>query len=127
MADKKPVKLVFRSDDANRVISWPCTISVPQDNGERQDQLVTARFKLMASDEVQKYFDALARLSEPKHPWGNVAFLQDALTGFEGLQDESGTEADNEAAKTLLLSLPYAVDGLVRGYFDMIGTRLPKN
>jgi hypothetical protein len=124
---KGTISLIFKAADAKRVIAWPCPISVPLEGGKREEQTVTPRFRLMKSDEVEKYFDTLGRVTDPGRRFGNIAFLEDVIEGFDGLKDESGAAVADDAAKEYLLSLPYGVDGLVRGYFDMIGRRLPKN
>lgn len=123
---KTTTKFVFRKADAERVILWPCKISVPiDDKGTREDQQVTAKFKLASNEKIMESFGPMAVLRDNGSNGEN--FLKDYLVGFDNLKNENNETVSDEDAKALLLSLPYGIDGLVQGYFDMIGRRLTKN
>lgn len=119
---------VFKSDPGE--IAWPCTISVPLSGGERQDQIVTARFVVVSNERLDELVGtALSRLTpvEGASPQGDLPLLQEVLKGFNDLKNESGQSVGDETAKSALLALPYAVRGLARGYVEMIGLRPAKN
>jgi len=114
-------KFVFRTEDANRIIAWPCKITVPQSGGTVEEQEVTARFRLLSGErtaEIAKNAGAMQ---------GDASILKECLVGFVDLKNESGQDVSDSDALGVLTKLPYAVAGLMRGYFDMLAGRLPKN
>ncbi|MGA7673549.1 MAG: hypothetical protein WCA78_00710 [Rhizomicrobium sp.] len=121
MAKDTTVKLVFKKADADRVITWPCTITVPLDGGGSQDQLVTAKFNFVSSERLAQ-LRATATGSN-----SDVDLLTECLVGFDGLKNEAGESVSDDDAKALFFSLPYAVMGLARGYYDMLSGRVAKN
>jgi hypothetical protein len=114
MTDGK-VKFVFKSGEP-RLVAWPCTISVPLDGGARQEQSIVARFKVLAPEKI-------AELAGN----GDRALLDAVIDGFDELKNEAGKPVPDKEAKAALLALPYAIEGLLVGYGDMIGRRLSKN
>ena len=116
-------KFVFQKDEPNRIVAWPVRIGVPKDGGAVEEQTVTARYRLVAP---QRMGDVL-KPSNMMGANGDVLQLQECLVGFEDLKDASGNAVTDDIAVPLFLSLPYAVRGLARGYWEMIEGRLPKN
>lgn len=123
MADKAP-KFVFKKAEGN-VIAWPCTISVPVEGGGRQDQELIAKFKVASQQQIEEFYsiDGLMKHGAKR----DEKFLSEYLVGGVDVpKGEAGTASDEEV-KALVLETSWAIDGVVRGYFDMIGRRLPKN
>ena len=48
------VKFDFGTLDAPFEADWPVTVSVPQDGGKTQEQVFTARFRLLGQAELEK-------------------------------------------------------------------------
>ncbi len=113
MAEKK---LVFKKDIG--LVSWPCTIRVPLEGGKHQDQELTPRFRIITQGRINEFFSPHTGDGAPK---GDAALLAEVIDGFDGLKDDQGSPVPDEVAKQSLLSLPYVIVGLVRGYLDMIG------
>lgn len=116
-------KLVFKKEIG--LISWPCTISVPLDDGKREEQILTPRFRVLTQLQM-------AQIYAPPPPNLTIGspdalLLDAAIDGFDGLKDDTGKPVDDAVAKASLLSIPYIVSGLIRGYSDMIGGRTAKN
>ena len=116
MSDK--VKLVFKKDIG--LVAWQCTISVPKDDGKREEQILTARFRVLPQPRLEELYST--RAGNPAVP-----MLDEALDGFDGLKRDDGTPVADAEAKQSLLAIPYVVDGLERGYFEMLGRRTAKN
>ncbi|MGH6887991.1 MAG: hypothetical protein ACREHF_02140 [Rhizomicrobium sp.] len=114
-------KFVFRKDEPARVVAWPCRITVPQSGGASEEQEISAKFRLLAPERAAEIVRGAIVQS------GDVTLLKECLVGFSDLKDEAGDAVSDEISVPLMLSLPYAVAGLVRGYFDMLAGRLPKN
>jgi hypothetical protein len=126
-SEKKPL-LIFKETPG--IIAWPCTISVPVSGGGRQDQEVTARFNVISRERFDELVgDPLSRVTRPEGaaPQGDIPLLNEVLVGFDGMKDETGATVDDARAKASLMALPYAVQGLARGYVEMIGLRPSKN
>jgi hypothetical protein len=148
MAEKntREVYLVFK-DEADNTVVWPCTISVPLSGGGHQDQIVKARFKVLPDDRMKFFYpsqqEVLALMqkaaatiaakdqvdaeavSEPAGRRGDDGLLDEALLGLVDVQG-AGSRSEADVAKSLR-ALPYVMDGLVRGYLEMIGRRVAKN
>jgi hypothetical protein len=123
MSDKKATRFVLASTAATRVITWPCKIAVPLDDGQVEVQTVDAKFVVLPPEE-------LARITSPIQAPGvdsDVEVLKKVLKGFQGLQDERKNTVPDDQAVALMLSLPYAVRGLVRGYLEMASGRVAGN
>lgn len=116
-------KFVLASTALDRAVIWPCTILVPQDDGGKVEQSVKAKFKVLAPEEQ-------AIITNPLNMPGqdsDIAILKRILVGFSELEDESRTAVPDDKAIDLMLRLPYAVRGLVRGYADMVSGRVSGN
>lgn len=114
-------KLVFKKTLG--LIAWPCIINVPlPENGGHQKQEITARFKIISQAEIDGFYAP----SSPVRMAGNadVELLKLALDGFDGFKDETGAAVPDDVAKEWALATPYVIDGLARGYFEMLGRRL---
>jgi hypothetical protein len=116
-------KFIFKAEEASRVVSWPCKLSVPVGPGKFEEQEIVARFRLVPPERMA---DAL-KVQNMMGANGDVLQLKECLVGFEGLKKEDGSSVDDETALAVMLSLPYAVRGLAAGYWDMVQGRLPKN
>jgi hypothetical protein len=114
-------KLVFKKEIGAG--AWPCTISVPQDDGARQEQMITPRFRVIPQSEIDELYtpEAFRRGNS------DAVLMQKVVAGFDGLKDESGEPVPDDVAKATLLGIPYVVDGLTRGYSEMLGRRTAKN
>lgn len=114
---------VLASDALDRAIVWPCTILVPQDDGGKAEQSVKARFKVLAPEEQ-------AIITNPLNVPGidsDIAILRRVLMGFSGLENEKREAVPDAQAVDLMMRLPYAARGLVRGYMDMVSGRVSGN
>lgn len=116
MANGNKVAFAFKTSAAPNIVSWPCTISVPKDGGVFDEQTITARFKVISGERARELAGQSYR-----------ELLNEVVVAFVDLKNEDGAAVPDEAAKASLFELPYAVAGLVQGYFDMVGRRLPKN
>jgi len=114
-------KFIFSKDEPKRVIAWPCKITVPVDGGSAEEKNITAKFRIVAPERAAE----LVRLASIAG--GDASLLKEALAGFVDLEDDAKNAVPDDIAIPLLLSLPYAVAGLTRGYFDMLQGRVAKN
>lgn len=143
--ETREVYLVFKDAGDNQIV-WPCTVSVPLSLGGHQDQIVKARFKVLPEERLKFFYpsqqellaliekasaqlaaagQAEAEADAPQGQRGDDGLLDEALLG---LVDVPGAEARSEAeVAAALRAIPYIKDGLVRGYLEMIGRRIPKN
>lgn len=115
-------KFVFKAAEAERVVSWTVRIAVPIGPGKVEDQEIVARYRLVPDDRMADVVKTnVLGLS------GDLAQLKECLVGFEDLKDENGNSVPDEKSVPLMLSLPYAVRALARGYWEMVQGRLSKN
>lgn len=123
MSEATPAKkLIYKKEIG--VVSWPCRISEPVDGGKREEFELTVRFKVLPQERLEQAFPRLAIMQDPKLA---REFLAEAVQGFDGLVDENKKPVDGPQIKAGLLAQPYVHDGVLEGYFDMIGRRLTKN
>lgn len=121
MPDVK-TKLVFKKDIG--LIAWPCTIRVPQDGGGHQEQQLVPRFKVIAQERIETLYGAAARTAGDNP---DTSLLGDVIDGFDGFKDETGAPVPDADAIAWAVATPYVRDGLIAGYFDMLGRRAAKN
>jgi len=115
-------KFVYKSTPG--IIVWPCKVSEPVNGGAREEATLTVRFNVLPQERIEEAFPRLAIMQDPKLA---RAFLEEAVVGFDGLTDDKGKSVDGQKVKAQLLAQPYIHDGVLEGYFDMIGRRLTKN
>ncbi len=116
-------KFVFKAAEAERIVAWPCKITIPVGPGKIEEQEIVARFKLVSPERMADVLKPVNLMGSN----GDLLQLKECLVGFDGLKDEAGNSVSDDVAVPLMLSLPYAVRGLSRGYWEMVEGRLPKN
>jgi hypothetical protein len=117
-------RFVFLANSETGTRAWPCKISVPLDGGKFEEQELKALFRVLPMSRVAEVLKpSVASLGQS----GDVLLLKECLAGFEDLQDSSGARVPDDKAIPAMLEIPYVVIGLVRGYYDMVQGRLPKN
>lgn len=111
------VKFVFPADRAAPMqVVWPCKFDVPLNGGTHETQQVDVRFNVIGQDETAKAYR------------GADAGLYDAVVdGFPTLTNAKGEKVPDVDAKALFRTMPFAVIGILDGYFEMLKKRLPKN
>ncbi len=120
MASKEKIKFVWPGQeiaDKSREITWPCVISEPMDGGEVRKLALDVRFKVIDQDE------SLALYAKG----GSLALYDDVVLDFPSFADASGAKVDVGVAKPFFRSKPYAVNGIIEGFSEMLAGRLPKN
>lgn len=116
-------KFVFKTAEAERVVAWDVKIGVPVGPGKVEEQEIRARYRLVAPEHMAE----VLRVTNLMGQNGDVLQLKECLVGFADLKDENGNAVNDDDAIKLVLSLPYAVRALARGYWEMVEGRLPKN
>jgi hypothetical protein len=142
MAEQKQqiVQFAFKAAQDNNLV-WPCQVRVPLSGGGHQMQELKARFKVIEEGRYRLFYPTAETLLQQVGAIaaGRAAPDDEAMParlGDEGLLDEvlqgvvdvPGGEGMSAAELTVKLrSVPYIKDGLIAGYHEMIGRRVPKN
>lgn len=93
---------------AKRTLTWPVTVSIPQDGGKTTKATFKADFEVLGQDEL------LDITNEGKD------VLERVLTGWEGVADENGAEIPfNAEAKAQLLQIQYVRQALYAAYGEL--------
>ena len=110
------IKFVYKKPDVPNVITWPCTIAVPQDGGTFQDQELIVRYRVLDADAHQ----AAAKK-------GQQELLDAIVESFPDFKDENGNAVADAVARELLFKLPYVATALIGAWMNMMAGRIPKN
>jgi len=111
---------MFRIANNDDAIRWPVTIPVPQPGGSIKEAKIYVHFKVKNQNEI----DDLSASGE------DVVFFSAVIggPGWEGVQDEDGTELKyTEENLSKLLQIPYVKTAMVQAYFLFIAGVSRKN
>jgi hypothetical protein len=127
MAKTKLASLVFAAASADRTLTWPCTIAVPQDGGGVVEQKLDCSFKVPTPERIDRFYAGIAPSISSDAPNAQLALLDEFLTGFPGLKNAAGEDVPFETAKAAFVAMPFVVSGIVNGLIAMAQGREAKN
>ena len=102
-------------------VTWPVKVQVPTDGGAHQEQVFTARFKIIDTDEEEQAVERGRR--------SNRALINKALVGWG--DDVAGPDGKplkfSEDARAALIKIPYVATALVLAYYEAAAGAPAKN
>lgn len=114
-----------------RVVSWPVTLSVPQDGGPQKVE-VRVRYRLMTRSEMDTVVRRLREQADDGSPLavGDTidALLEERIVGWGGIEGESGEllEFNAENLKAML-DVPFLREAFESGLYQASRGALAKN
>lgn len=93
--------------------TWPIKVQIPVDGGKFEPQTFDAEFKRLPQSEINDL------LREIQDGVTDTRFVEGVLVGWHGVADADGNELPySEAAKIMLLDIPYLRSAVVAAFFD---------
>jgi hypothetical protein len=113
------VRFVFPAEGAGdqpMKCTWPCKVAVPVDGGSRQEQIVDVRFRVLDQDATLAAYRS-----------GDLGLFDAVVDSFPTFERQGGGKVEKEDAVRFFRGRPFAVKGILEGYWEMLGLRQSKN
>ena len=105
----------------NHTFKRKVTVQVPNDKGSFNQELFTAEFRAIDSDEAEHLRNEAEDGTERK-------LLAEVFIGFEGVKDEAGEVVEySDQVRDQLIRIPYVSLPLINAFFEGILGRKVKN